>query len=220
VVTVTSIRRELEHGGFAAAAEALAGGSVVAVPTDTVYGLAVVPSMPGAVERLFSLKGRPKDVAVPVLVAGWPDVGQVAGQLDGAAERLAVRYWPGPLTLVVPRAIGFSVDLGGPATTRGTVGLRWPDHPVVARLCRELGPLAVTSANLHGSPPASTASEVAAVFSGLDGLGVILDGGTCDSPPSTVVECRGPATRCLREGAIPWDEIVKLPVGGSPLDGF
>ncbi|MGD0391906.1 MAG: L-threonylcarbamoyladenylate synthase [Acidimicrobiales bacterium] len=218
-MTAVSIERGSEPGGLAVAAEALASGSVVAVPTDTVYGLAVVPSVPGTVERLFSLKGRPKDVAIPVLVATWHDVGEVAGQLEGDAELLAVRYWPGPLTLVVPRADGYSVDLGGPAEARRTVGLRWPDHPVVGRLCRELGPLAVTSANLHGSPPASTAGEVAAAFSGLDGLGVVLDGGRCDGRPSTVVECRGPATRCLREGTILWDEIVKLTVGGPSPDG-
>lgn len=195
--------------GLAVAVQALAGGSVVAIPTDTVYGLAVVPSLSEAVDRLFGLKERPRDVAVPVLVATWRDVGAVAGQLEGAAEQLAVRYWPGPLTLVVPRSDEFSADLGGLPTGRTTVGVRWPAHPVVGRLCRKLGPLAVTSANLHGDPPASTAAEVAAAFSGTDALGVILDGGPCRGVPSTVVECRGPTTRCLREGSIPWDDIVE-----------
>ena len=217
-MTVVSVQRTSEHDGFAAAVDALRRGSVVAVPTDTVYGLAVVPSVPGAVDRLFSLKERPQDVALPVLVASWHDVGTVAGALDSAAEQLAARYWPGPLTLVVPRAVGFSADLGGPRERR-TVGVRWPDHPVVQRLGRQLGPLAVTSANVHGSRPAATAGEVAAAFSGADGLAVILDGGTCDGLPSTVVECRGPAMRCLREGAVPWDEVAALPRGRHSPDG-
>ena len=206
-MTVPLVEEAPGADAFAAAVEALGSGSVVAVPTDTVYGLAVVPSLPDAVERLFSVKERPGDVPLPVLVASWQQVDAVAGHLDSAAERLAIRYWPGPLTLVVPRSAAFSADLGGPPSARATVGVRWPHHPVVARLCRELGPLAVTSANRHGSPPSTTAGEVAAAFSGAE-LGVILDGGTCDGTPSTVVECRGPATRCVREGPIPWDEIA------------
>jgi L-threonylcarbamoyladenylate synthase len=215
VVTLVSLQPTSEPDGLAVAVEALAGGAVVAIPTDTVYGLAVVPSRPGAVDRLFALKERPRDVALPVLVATWGDVGAVAGPLVGAGEQLAARFWPGPLTLVVPRADAFTVDLGGPPTARATVGVRWPAHPVVGRLCRELGPLAVTSANLHGSPPASTAGQVAAAFFGADGLEVILDGGPCDGVPSTVVECRGPVSRCLRQGAIAWDDIVQPPVGGT-----
>ena len=96
------------------AAAALADGAVVAVPTDTVYGLAVDPAQPEAVERLFALKGRPADVPLPILVAGPEQVAQVAGTLEAAARPLAERYWPGPLTLVVPRRPGFTVDLGGP----------------------------------------------------------------------------------------------------------
>ena len=207
--------------GFSTAVAALRGGSAVAVPTDTVYGLAVVPFLPDAVEGLFSVKERPREVPLPVLVTDWDQVDAVAGRLTGEAELLAVRYWPGPLTLVVPRSSGFAVDLGGPPSARVTVGVRWPRHPVVERLCRELGPLAVTSANRHGSPPATTAGEVAKEFSGAVELAVVLDGGTCDGTPSTVIECRGPATRCLREGSIPWDEIGEtlvagLSPGGSP----
>ena len=187
----------------------------MAVPTDTVYGLAVVPFLPDAVARLFSVKERPRDVPLPVLVASWAQVATVAGQLDGAAELLAGRYWPGPLTLVVPRESRFAADLGGPPSAQATVGVRWPDHPLVGRLCRELGPLAVTSANRHGSPPSTTAGEVAAAFAGADELAAILDGGTCDGTPSTVVECRGSATRCIRQGSIAWEEIVEAPLPGS-----
>jgi L-threonylcarbamoyladenylate synthase len=203
-----------EPASLRRAAAALADGAVVAVPTDTVYGLAVDPSQPEAVARLFALKGRPDDVPLPVLVAGPEQVALVAGTLGPAAAELAARFWPGPLTLVVPRRPGFTVDLGGPPAARQTVGVRRPDHPVVVALCELLGPLAVTSANLHGAAPATTADEVAAVFAGSDEPEVVLDGGPCDGTPSTVVECRGPASRCLREGALAWAD---LHAGGGPV---
>ena len=169
-------------------------------------------------ERLFALKGRPADVPLPILVAGPEQVAQVAGELEAAARVLAGRYWPGPLTLVVPRRPGFIADLGGPALARQTVGVRRPDHPVVVALCELLGPLAVTSANLHGNMPATTATGVVEAFAGSDQPEVVLDGGVCDGVPSTVVECRGPASRCLREGALPWAELHGLhepPTGGT-----
>ena len=96
--------------------------------------------------------------------------------------------------------------------------MRWPDHPVVVALCELLGPLAVTSANRHGQHrPTTAAAEVAAAFAGSDELAVVLDGGTCDGVPSTVVECRGPASRCLREGAMAWSEPLQVALTG-PAD--
>jgi tRNA threonylcarbamoyl adenosine modification protein (Sua5/YciO/YrdC/YwlC family) len=203
----------------AEAAEALRAGSVVALPTDTVYGLAVDPWQPEAVARLFSLKERPPDVALPVVIGGLDQAGPLTGRLTGSARRLADQYWPGPLTLVVPRAEGFDADLGGPPTARRTVGVRWPDHPLIQALCRELGPLALTSANRHGAPPATTALDVMAAFPGPGDLDVILDGGVCDGVPSTVVECRGTVTRCLREGAIPWTSLSDSDPDGRPSGG-
>ena len=192
---------------LALAATALRTGAVVAIPTDTVYGLAADPRQPKALERLFALKGRPSDVALPVLVDGRAQIAAVAEPLGGAAERLAGRYWPGPLTLVLPRRRSFTAALGGPPSARGTVGVRWPDHPVVLALCRELGPMAVTSANRHNGPPASRAAAVAEAFAGEHELTVILDGGVCDGTPSSVVECLGPQPRCLRQGEIPWSDL-------------
>ena len=148
---------------------ALREGLVVAVPTDTVYGLTVDPWQPAAVARLFALKERPTSVPLPVLVMGWEQVDSLAGPLEPAAARLADRYWPGPLTLVVPRVDSFVADLGGPPSARATVGLRWPDHPVMATLCTALGPLAVTSANRHGDAPATTAAEVEQQFAASGG---------------------------------------------------
>jgi L-threonylcarbamoyladenylate synthase len=188
---------------------ALRQGRVVALPTDTVYGLAVDPSRPQAVERLFGLKERPLEVALPLLIGSRQDVEDVAGRLEGAAAHLADRYWPGPLTLVVPRRDGFTVDLGGPPASRQTVGIRLPDHPLVRGLCQELGPLAVTSANLHREPPATTGRQVMEVFAESDPVAVVLDGVAAGGVPSTVVECLGPTIRCLREGAIPWDDVFE-----------
>jgi len=210
--------RDVGAESLAWAVAALRAGAVVAVPTDTVYGLAVDPGQAQAVARLFTLKERPSEVALPVLVDGRQQVSAVTGPLGSAAEHLAGRYWPGPLTLVVPRRRTFTTDLGGPPSARRTVGVRWPDHPVIRALCRELGPLAVTSANVHGLPPATRAEEVAGIFAGHDDLAVILDGGVCNGTPSTVVECRGPALRCLREGAIPWSELMVGPRGGPVPD--
>ncbi len=200
-----------DRGALHRAAEALAGGAVVAVPTDTVYGLAVDPTQPDAVDLLFRLKGRPADVPLAILVAGPEQVDLVAGRMGAAAEELAERFWPGPLTLVVPRRPSFTADLGGPASAQQTVGVRRPDHPVVVALCGMLGPLAVTSANLHGEPPATTAGAVAAAWAGEDQPAVILDGGTCDGVPSSVVECSGGAMVCLREGGLSWSTITGAP---------
>ncbi len=189
-MTVPTVVSAADPGAVDTATKLLAGGSVVALPTDTVYGLAVLPSLPEAVERLFLLKERPATVPIPVLVGSRQQVEEVAGLLDTAARRR-----------------GFVADLGGPPAARQTVGVRWPDHPLVQELCARLGPLAVTSANRHGQPPATTAGLVASAVGDSSDLGAILDGGTCDGTPSTVVECRGPASRGLREGGIRFDEI-------------
>ena len=210
-------------------AEALGRGEVVGVPTDTVYGLAVDPLRPDAVARVFALKGRPESAALPVLVGGWDQVELIAGTLPLSARLLADRYWPGALTLVVPRHHRFTADLGGRESPPYTVGVRWPAHPVVQALCAMSGPLAVTSANRHGEAPFTTAQQVASAFPrtahdplskkgpsgpGGDvmvgvGVGIVLDGGRCAGIPSTVVECRGPASRCLRDGAIPWSTLYE-----------
>jgi tRNA threonylcarbamoyl adenosine modification protein (Sua5/YciO/YrdC/YwlC family) len=185
-----------------AALEALVAGEVVAIPTDTVYGLAVDPFQPGASDRLFALKRRPRTVDLPLLVADADQVLEVATGLPQVAERLMARYWPGPLTLVLPRRPDLQADLGD---DEATVGVRCPDHPVPATLCVRCGPLATTSANLHGQPTITTAPEVEAGLG--DSVAVVLDGGPCTGEPSTVVDCTGQEPKCLREGRIPWGEI-------------
>jgi len=188
-----------------AAIDALAGGLVVGVPTDTVYGLAVDPFRPGATDRLFVAKRRPRGVPLPVLVQGVEQVAALAAEGGGGAvaESLMARFWPGPLTIVLARRPGLAADLGD---DEGTVGVRWPDHPVINGLCAKIGPLATTSANLHGDPTPLTAGEVAAVFGA--SVAVVLDGGPCAGAPSTVVDCTAASPRLLREGRIPWAEIL------------
>ena len=185
-----------------AALQALEAGRVVALPTDTVYGLGVDPFRPGASDRLFAIKRRPRTVDLPLLVAGADQVLTVATAVPPIAARLMGRYWPGPLTLVLPRRPDLAADLGD---DEATVGVRCPDHEVPLMLCRRRGPLATTSANLHGQPTLTTAAEVEAALG--EALAVVLDGGPCAGEPSTVVDCTGEAPKCLREGRIPWTEI-------------
>ncbi len=182
---------------------ALAEGYPVGIPTDTVYGLAVDPFVPGAADRLFAAKRRPRAVELPVLVASVEQALTLATAVPDAALTLMERYWPGPLTIVIPRRPSLNADLG---EDEATVGVRCPNHPVPLALARKLGPLATTSANLHGEPTSTTAEHVAEVFG--DAVPVVLDGGTCTGSPSTVVDCTGFEPRLLREGRVPWTEVL------------
>jgi tRNA threonylcarbamoyl adenosine modification protein (Sua5/YciO/YrdC/YwlC family) len=190
------------EASLVAALQAFDNGLVVALPTDTVYGLAVDPFRPSAADRLFALKRRPRTVDLPLLVASADQVLTVATGVPKVAERLMDRFWPGPLTVVVPRRPDLEADLGD---DEATVGVRCPDHPVPLTLCRRHGPLATTSANLHGQPTMTTATEVAAALG--DSVEVVLDAGPCAGLPSTVVDCTGEDPKCLREGRVPWTEL-------------
>jgi tRNA threonylcarbamoyl adenosine modification protein (Sua5/YciO/YrdC/YwlC family) len=186
------------------AIDALRGGEVVALPTDTVYGLAALPTIAAATDRLFALKGRGADTPIAVLCA---DAAQAFGLAAPDAPTPEVRHiaenlWPGPLTLVLPRRPGLGYELGEPA---GTVGVRCPDHALVRAIAAAVGPIATTSANRHGEPTAPTAEGVAAIFGA--GLALVLDGGRCEAPPSTVVAVTGAEWKVLREGPIPLAEL-------------
>jgi L-threonylcarbamoyladenylate synthase len=182
---------------LAAAGAALCAGEAIVLPTDTVYGVAVLASAPGATERLFALKERPTDVALPVVVADATQARTLWAAVPEVAEQLMARWWPGKLTIVLPRAASFAVDLGG---SGATVGLRCPDHPVPVALAREHGPLVTTSANRHGQPTPATAAEVAAALG--PGVAVVIDGGVCNGAPSTVVDCTDGRVVVLRQGAV------------------
>ena len=197
---------EPAFGRLDVAAAVLRSGAVVAIPTDTVYGLAVDPTAPGATAVVFALKARPPGLDLPVLVASRAQADTLAGPegLPDAARILADAFWPGALTIVVPRGAGLDWDLGA---ARHTVGLRMPDHPLARAVCERVGPLATTSANRHGDPPCTDADTVAAVFG--DAV-VVVDGGRCDGEPSTVVSVVGGDVRCLRHGALAWTDITAV----------
>jgi L-threonylcarbamoyladenylate synthase len=180
------------------AAQALAAGELVVVPTDTVYGVAARPGVPGATDRLFEAKRRPRDLTLPVLVAGTGDARRIAW-MDVAANKLATRFWPGALTMVLRRTeLSMPWDLG---EAGDTVGVRVPAHEVVMELLARTGPLAVTSANRSGAPTPSDCAGVRVVLG--DAVAVYLCAGVLDSDfPSTVVDLTGPGHRVLREGAI------------------
>jgi tRNA threonylcarbamoyl adenosine modification protein (Sua5/YciO/YrdC/YwlC family) len=193
---------------------ALRVGSVVAMPTDTVYGLAVDPTIPGATQRLFALKGRSESVALPVLVSDLDAARALVGPLPEPAATFASRYWPGPLTIVVERPAGSraaSFELGA---ERHTIGIRCPDHAVALQLLRATGPLAVTSANRHGEPPLTELAAVEEEF-GAD-VAAFVDGGRCDGRPSTVIACTADGWRVLRAGPVSLAQLTEL-VGEVPL---
>ncbi|MGI8661614.1 MAG: L-threonylcarbamoyladenylate synthase [Acidimicrobiales bacterium] len=187
----------------AACAHLLAGRLVIA-PTDTVYGLAALPSIQHATEALFAVKGRPSDVPLAVLVDSLDQALALVEAPDEPVARLAARLWPGPLTIVLRRRVDAGVELGGDGAT---VGVRCPDHRAVRALARSVGPLAVTSANRHGEPTPSTADELAAIFR--SSVALILDGGTCAAIPSTVVDGTREELRILRAGPITSEQIAQ-----------
>lgn len=179
------------------AADTLCNGGLVAFPTDTVYGLASLPFDARWVEQLYTAKGRSNEKAIAVLVGGLEQLKEVTSDMNEMAKSLAAHFWPGPLTLIVPRR----EDLPAVLSPYPTIGVRMPDHPVALALLRRTGPLAVTSANRSGEPSPTTASEVRKQLSGR--IHLILDGGsTPGGVPSTVVDCTTPRPTILRQGPI------------------
>jgi L-threonylcarbamoyladenylate synthase len=205
-----------DPAGRAEAVRALEAGGVVAIPTDTVYGIAVALSTPGGIERLFAAKSRPPDKAIALLLADAAQAREI-GELSGPAAALAEAFWPGGLTLVVPRRLDRALPaaLTGGALAPGaiaTVGLRVPNHDAPRTLARALGPLPTTSANRSGEPELRDADAIAAELG--DALELILDGGpSIGGPASTVVDCIGERVRIVRAGAVPADEIEAVVTG-------
>ena len=186
-------------GHLSRAAALLRAGELVAFPTDTVYGVGALAWLPAAVAKLYWAKLRAADKAIPVLLADPEDLPLVGRDLSPAVRRLAGRFWPGPLTIVVPRnaSIPDEVTAGG-----DSVAVRVPGHELARALIRAAeGPLAATSANLSGWPSPVTAVEVETQLSGR--IAMILDGGSCPGGvASTVVDMTGPDPRVLRPGPI------------------
>ncbi|RZQ60887.1 L-threonylcarbamoyladenylate synthase [Amycolatopsis suaedae] len=192
--------------GLAAAAGAVRSSRLVVLPTDTVYGIGADAFDSGAVRSLLHAKNRGPDMPVGVLVGSWSTVDGLVLGVPPQARALMEAFWPGDLSLVLPHAPSLQWDLG---TTRGTVMLRMPLHPVALELLREVGPMAVSSANVSGRPPAATAQE--AVDQLGDSVSVYLDGGpTGDPVPSTIVDLTGDEPALLREGAVSADEVAEV----------
>lgn len=186
------------------ATAALERGALVVIPTDTVYGLAAHLGHPDAIARIFEAKGRPPEKPIPVLGASLAQLSDVA-VFDERARKLAARFWPGPLTLILPRAEGFTTDLGGDETR--TVGVRVPKEPRVLELLGMTGPLAVTSANRSGEAEATSLEEARAALG--ESVAAYVDGGRCVGTPSTIVFLVG-ERRLLREGLIPSEVVVQI----------
>lgn len=186
----------------------LRNGGVLAVPTDTVYGLAASIFRPEAIDRIFAIKGRPADAAVPVLLPSGADMGLVAGEIPRSSWRLIDAFWPGALTIVLParNSVPGSVTAGG-----GTVAVRVPSGRSILQLLETLGePIIGTSANRHGRPAARSSREVlAAVGNAIDAV-LVDDALPGSGAASTVVEMREGECVVHREGAISRDAIAAV----------
>jgi L-threonylcarbamoyladenylate synthase len=184
--------------GIAAAALALRSGELVVLPTDTVYGLGADAFHPSAVTSLLVAKGRGRDMPPPVLVGTVRAATALIEDLGPYGQQLIDEFWPGGLTIVCRASRSLTWDLGD---TRGTVAVRMPLHAVAIELLKETGPLAVSSANRTGEPPATTAAAAEEQLG--DTVSVYLDGGPClNDVPSTIVDLTGNIPRLLRVGAV------------------
>jgi L-threonylcarbamoyladenylate synthase len=204
--SVDSVVQTIEAGAddaVEAAVRVLLDGGAVVLPTDTVYGVAVAASVPQATARLFALKDRPDAVPLAVLVDSLDQARQLCDVSSPAVGRLVDRWWPGPLTVVLPRRADVVVELGGDGSS---IGVRCPDHDLVRALAREVGPLATTSANRHGEPTPTTAADVLAVLG--DGVALVIDGGPCHGVASTVVDGRDASLVVLRAGPISPEQVA------------
>lgn len=187
---------------IARALEVLRSGGLVAFPTDTVYGVGALAFDGRAVESIYAAKDRPVEKAIPVLIGDPEDLEKVGLDIPPSARRLASRFWPGPLTILVPKR----TELPEAVSATSTVGVRVPDHEVARALLRAAGPMAVTSANISGAQSPTMAHEVQEQLGGR--IALILDGGpTPGGIPSTLVDCTTPELRVLREGPISVEEL-------------
>lgn len=203
---MTRVLAAADPASVDAALDALRRGDVVAIPTETVYGLVVLPELE-PLERLLAAKRRSAEKGIQLLVDSVEQAVAIA-RMTAPAATLAERFWPGGLTIVLARRpdVGLPSQLGG---GRPTLGIRLPDHDVPRALARRLGPIAASSANISGEPDATTAERVAASIG--DAVALIVDGGAVrGGVPSTVVDCSDPDAepRILREGAISAADIA------------
>lgn len=181
----------------------LSAGGLVAFPTDTVYGVGALAFDGKAIESIYAAKDRPVEKAIPILISDVSELGRVGIDIPEVALTLASRFWPGPLTILVPKR----ADLPESVSATSTVGVRVPDHETARRLLRAAGPMAVTSANISGGPSPVTAQGVSEQLAGR--IPLIIDGGrTPGGIPSTLVDCTTPELRILREGPLALEDLL------------
>ena len=199
--------------GMRNARQAIARGDLVVLPTDTVYGIAADAFAPAAVQKLLDAKGRGRDMPPPVLVAGPETLTALAEQVPPAVNELVERFWPGGLTIILPAQPSLVWDLG---ETKGTVAVRMPDNRIALELLSDTGPLAVSSANLTGSPAALNAAEAEGMLGA--SVAVYLENGyTANGVPSTIIDATSladgspiPTVRILREGAVTREQLAEV----------
>ncbi|CAN5639305.1 L-threonylcarbamoyladenylate synthase [soil metagenome] len=192
--------------GVASAVSAAKGGRLVVLPTDTVYGIGADAFDSSAVAALLAAKGRGRDMPVPVLVGSWNTIDGLVYTVPHTARELIRAFWPGALSLVVRQAPSLHWDLGD---ANGTVMLRMPLHPVAIDVLREVGPMAVSSANISGRPPAVTVDDARNQLADL--VEVYLDGGPSEQQAaSTIVDLTGAAPKILRQGPVTADRIGEV----------
>ena len=192
--------------GIASAVSAVKGGSLVVMPTDTVYGIGADAFDSEAVSALLSAKGRGRDMPVPVLVGSWHTIEGLVYSVPNTARELIRAFWPGALSLVVRQAPSLQWDLGD---AHGTVMVRMPLHPVAIELLRAVGPMAVSSANISGQPPAVTAKDARDQLGDL--VEVYLDAGPSQQQAaSTIVDLTGAHPKVLRQGPVTVDAVAKV----------
>ncbi|HIW54501.1 MAG TPA: threonylcarbamoyl-AMP synthase [Candidatus Ruthenibacterium merdigallinarum] len=204
---MNTIVHTADDAGVAEAARLLRAGEVVAIPTETVYGLAANALDGQAVKKIFAAKGRPQDNPLISHVASMEMLADVWAEVTPQAQALARAFWPGPLTIILPRAarVADEVCAGLP-----TASVRWPSHPAAQRIIRAAGvPLAAPSANLSGSPSPTTARDVLADMDGR--IPLVIDGGACGvGVESTVVTLAGDAPELLRPGYITKEQLEQV----------
>ncbi|MGH2548188.1 MAG: L-threonylcarbamoyladenylate synthase [Thermomicrobiales bacterium] len=196
------------------AAEAIVNGGVIAIPTDTVYGLAASHTIGDALDRIFLIKGRPVDRTLPILVSSIDALARVSDHFDERIARLLDELWPGPLTVALPARRGLLPHL---VARDGTIGARMPNHPLALEIIEKAGgAIACTSANRSGEPPATSASMVAAsVGTAVD---LTIDGGQAPGGvPSTVITISGENLTVVREGALSAELLAR--VWAEAIDG-
>jgi L-threonylcarbamoyladenylate synthase len=203
------------EGGLAAAKQAIGRGRLVVMPTDTVYGIAADAFDPAGVRRLLRAKGRSRRVPTPVLIASADTLRALATKVTPEARQLSQAFWPGALTIICRQQPTLQWDLGD---TRATVAIRVPDHPDALELLAETGPLAVSSANVHGEPPATTIDEAYEQLG--EKVAVYLDAGpTTGAVASTIVDATGDALRVVREGVISLEQLREAVPAIETSDG-